>query len=67
MMLEVQLGDKFKLYSENGHTYDIEIVNINYYREPSMIYAADVYDENGNSPDDVMFFGDDFLNKCERA
>ena len=29
-------------------------------------YGADVYDGNGNYAGDVMFFGNDFLQKCKK-
>lgn len=57
----MQVGDCYILHSENGMDYKIKIVNINYFRPPDMIYGADVYDENGNHPGDVMFFGDNFF------
>lgn len=63
----VKVGDKYILHSENGMDYSIEIVNINNFREPDMKYGADVYDGNGIYAGDVMFFGDDFLNKCEKV
>ena len=62
-----KVGDKFILHSANGMDYKIEIVNVNYYREPSMWYACDVTDENGVSSDDVIFCGDDVINKCEKV
>lgn len=63
----VKVGDKYILHSENGMDYSIEIVNINNFREPDAKYGADVYDGNGVYAGDVMFFGDDFLNKCEKV
>ena len=62
-----QIGDKFILHSSNGMDYSIEIVSVNNFREPSMKYGADVYDGNGVYAGDVMFFGDDFLRKCEKT
>ena len=62
-----QVGDKFILHSSNGMDYSIEIVSVNNFREPSMKYGADVYDGNGVYAGDVMFFGDDFLRKCEKT
>ena len=61
------VGDKYILHSENGMDYSIEIINVNDFREPSMKYGADVYDANGNYAGDVMFFGDDFLKKCQKV
>lgn len=63
----VKVGDKYILHSSNGMDYNIEIVNINDCREPSRKYGADVYDGNGVYAGDVMFFGDDFLNRCEKV
>lgn len=62
-----KVGDKFILHSESGMDYSIEIININNFREPDMKYGADVYDGNGIYAGDIMFFGDDFLNKCEKV
>lgn len=60
-------GEKYILHSENNHDYTIEIINVNDFREPSMKYAGEVYDENGKPVyNDVQFFGDDFLERCER-
>jgi len=62
-----KVGDKFILHSENGMDYKIEIVNVNYCREPSMFYACDVTDGNGITSDDVIFCGDDLIAKCEKV
>lgn len=62
-----KVGDKFILHSANGMDYKIEIVNVNYFREPSMFYACDVTDGNGITSDDVIFCGDDLINKCEKV
>lgn len=59
----MNVGDKFILHSENGRDYTIEIVNVNEFREPSLRYAADVWDDEGNYLGDVMFFGDEFFEK----
>jgi hypothetical protein len=59
----MHVGDKFILHSENGKNYTIEIVNVNEYREPSLKYAVDTWDDEGNHPEDVMFFGDEFFEK----
>ena len=62
------VGDKYILHFVNGMDYTINIVNINNYRPDDMKYAADVYDKNGNYVgNDVQFFGDEFLRKCEFA
>ena len=63
----VKEGDKYILHSENGMDYSIEIVSVNDFRPPEEKYAADVYDGNGIYAGDVMFFGDEFLNKCEKV
>lgn len=63
----INIGDKYILHSENGHDYDIEVVNINYFRPPDMTYACDVYDDNGIYAGDVMFFGEEFFDKCEKV
>ena len=62
-----KVGDKYILHSSNGMDYNIEIVNVNNFREPSMKYGADIYDRNGVYAGDVTFFGDEFLSKCEKA
>lgn len=67
----MQVGDWYILHSENGMDYKIEIININYYRPPEMLYAVDVYDENGNHSEDVTFLGDEFfkrnINKLDKV
>lgn len=60
-----KVGQKYVFHSENGMDYKIHIVNVNDFREPSMKYGADVWDGNGVYAGDVMFFGDDFIEKCE--
>lgn len=65
--MQVKVGDKYIFHSENGMNYSIKIVNINSFRPDDSKYAADVCDSNGNYADDVMFFGDDFLKKCEKS
>ena len=64
--MEVKVGDKYILHSENGMDYNIKIVSINDFRPDDSKYGADVYDGNGIYAGDVMFFGDDFLQKCEK-
>lgn len=59
-------GDKFILHSVNGMDYKIEIINVNDYREPSMRYACDVTDGNGIKSNDVMFFSETLIRKCEK-
>lgn len=60
-----KVGDKLVLHSENGHDYDIEVININEFRPPEEIYGVDIYDDRGVYYGDVYFCGEDFLNKCE--
>lgn len=62
----VNVGDRFT-YSKDGINYNIKIVSVNKFREPSLKYGADICACNGSYADDVVFFGDDFLNKCERV
>lgn len=59
----INVGDKYILHSSNGMNYIIKVINVNYCREPGMEYACDVVDGNGNSPDDVVFCGDEFFSK----
>ena len=63
----IKVRDKFVLHSSNGMDYDIEVVSVNDYREPSLKYGIDVYDGNGTYAGDVMFVGEDFLSKCEKV
>lgn len=65
--MEVKVGDKYILHSENGMDYNIKIVSVNDSRPDDSKYGADVYDGNGIYAGDVMFFGDDFLQKCEKV
>lgn len=61
-----KVGDKYILHSANGKDYNIEIINVSYYRPPDMKYAIDIIDENGYSGD-WIFCDDDFLiNTCEK-
>jgi len=62
-----KVGDKYILHSTNGMDYNIEIVNVNDFREPDMKYGVDVYDGNGTYAGDVMFVSDNFLAKCEKV
>ena len=65
---KVKVGNKYKYIYEddsNKFVYIIKIVNINYFREPSMIYAADAWTEDGRNLEDLVFFGDELLEKCE--
>ena len=62
---EIKVGDKFIFHSSNGLDYKMEIININDFREPSMRYAIDIEDCNGNHPDDYYFVGIDFFTDYE--
>ena len=62
-----KVGNKYILHSGNGTDYDIEIINVNYFRPPDEIYGANVYDENGVYAGDVLFFSEEFLSKCEKV
>lgn len=63
----VKVGDKYILHSANGMDYNIEVVNVNDFREPSLKYGIDVYDGNGTYAGDVMFVGETFFNNCEKV
>lgn len=63
----INVGDEFVLHSKNGMDYKISVVNINDFREPSMKYAIDMEDGNGVQSPDVIFVGEEFFSKCERA
>lgn len=58
--------DEFILHSENGKDYKLCIININNCRPPDMIYALDVWDEDGTPFIDEVFVGKEVLDKCER-
>ena len=60
--MEIRVGDKFRFHSDNDIDYTIFVVNINDFREPSMRYGLDIYDDKGVYMGDVMFMGDDFFN-----
>ena len=62
----VNVGDKYILHYVNGMDYDIEVINVNNFREPPMKYGIDMYDGNGAYAGDVIFVDDAFLNKCEK-
>lgn len=63
----INIGDKYILHSSNGMDYNIEVVNVNDFREPSMKYGVDVYDGNGVYAGDVLFVGENFFNNCEKV
>lgn len=60
-------GDKLILHSSNGYNYDCYIINVNECRPPEMIYALDIYDDQGNccTSNDYFFCGEDWIAKCE--
>ena len=60
--MKVKVGNKFIFHSKNGMDYQIEIVSINEFRDPSMKYGCDIWDGNGTYAGDVTFVGDDFFN-----
>lgn len=60
-----KVGDKYILHSSNGMDYSIEIINVSNFRPPEEKYGIDVYDGNGVYAGDVMFIGDEFLNRCD--
>ena len=62
-----KVGDKF-LFSQNGESYYVKIINVNDFREPNMKYGADLYsaDSKRSFFGDVVFFGEDFLRKCKK-
>lgn len=64
-MNDIKIGDRFEFCSSTptpyGKHFEIEVVNINDFREPSMRYAIDIWDENGLPESDVKFIGDDFF------
>ena len=62
-----KVRDKFILHSSNGMDYNIEVINVNNFREPDMKYGVEVYDGNGIYAGDVMFVGESFLRKCEKV
>lgn len=68
--MEVKQGDILYLNSENGLTYKIEVISVNFYRPPEMIYAINIIDPNGNSYymsyGDFYFCGQDFIDKCTK-
>lgn len=62
-----KVGDKYILHSSNGMDYDIEVVNVNNFRESDMKYGVDVHNANGIYAGDVMFVGESFLSQCEKV
>ena len=61
----VEVGDRFILHSMNGLDYDIEVVNVNMCRPPDQIYAIDMWLNDQAVYNDVVFVGDEFIEKCE--
>ena len=68
--MKVEKDDVLYLDSENGLTYEIEIISINEFRPPESKYAINLIDPNGNSYydtyGDFAFVGQDFIDKCRR-
>ena len=68
--MKVEKNDVLYLDSENGLTYKIEIISINEFRPPDMIYAINLIDPDGNSYydayGDFAFVGQDFIDKCKK-
>ena len=62
---KIKLKDKFIYRTEDVKVYNIEIININNFREPSAKYGIDVY-YRGLYLGDVVFVGKEFLDKCEK-
>lgn len=62
-----KVGDRYILHSINGLDYDVEVINVNEFREPSMKYGIDVYDCNCTYLGEVIFVDDSFLDKCEKV
>lgn len=60
---EIKVGDVFILDSENGKQYEVVVVNVNPYREPSMRYACDVYLDWVHVGDDCFFVGETFFKR----
>lgn len=67
-MAKYEEGDKLLLHSQDGHDYKITIENINPYREPGMVYAVDMVNDQGVSYYDIygdwLFCGEDLLDMC---
>lgn len=64
--MNINVNDEYVLHSENGMDYTIKVIGVSNYRPPELKYACDVYDGNGNYAGDVMFFGEEFFNGCEK-
>lgn len=66
----VSKGDVLYLDSDNGLRYQVEVLSVNDFREPSMKYAIDLVDSNGarysDCYGDITFVGQDFIDKCYR-
>jgi hypothetical protein len=61
---KVKPGDQFVFADK----YYVTIVNVSDYREPNIKYAGEIYSLEGKhlNPDDLLFFGDELLNRCKR-
>ena len=60
-------GDRLILNSVDGNNYEIKIVNVNPYRPPDMMYAVDVYIDDRQQNDDVIFVPEEVLDEFKRA
>jgi len=60
-------GDKLILHSVDGNDYEIEIVNVNPYRPPDMIYAVDIYIDGHLQNDDFVFVPEEVLDEFEKV
>ena len=59
-------GDRLILHSIDGNDYEIEIVNVNPYRPPDMIYAIDISINGHPQNDDVIFVPEEVLDEFEK-
>ena len=60
-------GDRLILNSVDGNNYEIEIVNVNPYRPPDMMYAVDLYIDDRQQNDDVIFVPEEVLDEFKKA
>ncbi len=64
-MNNIKVGNRFEFNSPTptpyGKRFEIEVININDFREPSMRYGIDICDQNGLWSCNIKFVGDDFF------